>query len=255
MGTAEGVLAEARRHIGYKSVGINPFNAWYGWNGYEPWCNAFIAYCADRSGNGGVIGKYAWVPGQIAFFKNKGQLHQPSGVPRAGDIVFFCWCGKREGDHVGLVESVTSTSINTIEGNVGGYPGSVLRRSFKLTDASIIGYGRPAYSPGSVQALMSLDDVALAVIAGRYGNGAARAAALTAAGYDPAAVQARVNEIIVGGVKPATSPPSAVAIDFLAREVIAGLWGNGWARAERLIAAGHDYDAVQARVNDILLAG
>lgn len=36
----------------------------------------------------------------------------------------------------------------------------------------------------------------------------------------------------------------------LADEVIAGKWGNGAERKERLTAAGYDYDAVQAIVND-----
>jgi hypothetical protein len=41
-------------------------------------------------------------------------------------------------------------------------------------------------------------------------------------------------------------------VDELAREVIAGKWGNGSERKRRLTQAGHDYDAVQARVNAIL---
>lgn len=38
----------------------------------------------------------------------------------------------------------------------------------------------------------------------------------------------------------------------VAREVIAGLWGNGGERVRRLLAAGHDYAAVQRRVNELL---
>lgn len=41
-------------------------------------------------------------------------------------------------------------------------------------------------------------------------------------------------------------------VDELAREVIAGDWGNGEERYERLTAAGYDYYAVQKRVNEIL---
>lgn len=44
----------------------------------------------------------------------------------------------------------------------------------------------------------------------------------------------------------------AVSVDTLAREVIAGRWGNGNERKERLSAAGFDYEAVQSRVNQIL---
>lgn len=41
-------------------------------------------------------------------------------------------------------------------------------------------------------------------------------------------------------------------VDELAREVIAGKWGNGIDRKNRLTAAGHDYSAVQKRVNEML---
>ena len=41
-------------------------------------------------------------------------------------------------------------------------------------------------------------------------------------------------------------------VDELAKEVLAGSWGNGEARKQRLTAAGYDYSAVQAKVNAIL---
>ena len=41
-------------------------------------------------------------------------------------------------------------------------------------------------------------------------------------------------------------------IDALARQCIRGDWGNGQERYDKLIAAGHDYDKVQAKVNQIL---
>ena len=41
-------------------------------------------------------------------------------------------------------------------------------------------------------------------------------------------------------------------VDDIAREVIAGKWGNGSERKRRLIQAGYDAAAVQQRVNDLL---
>lgn len=38
----------------------------------------------------------------------------------------------------------------------------------------------------------------------------------------------------------------------IALEVLAGLWGNGQDRKDRLLAAGYDYDEVQKEVNEIL---
>lgn len=42
------------------------------------------------------------------------------------------------------------------------------------------------------------------------------------------------------------------SIDTIAREVIAGDWGNGQYRIDRLTEAGYDYTAVQSKVNEIL---
>ena len=47
------------------------------------------------------------------------------------------------------------------------------------------------------------------------------------------------------------TPPKRT-VDQLAYEVIAGLWGSGDSRVKALKEAGHDYDAVQKRVNEIL---
>ena len=42
------------------------------------------------------------------------------------------------------------------------------------------------------------------------------------------------------------------SVDELTAEVIRGDWGNGETRKQRLTAAGYDYAAVQAKVNEIL---
>ena len=51
--------------------------------------------------------------------------------------------------------------------------------------------------------------------------------------------------------KPA-APVAGKSVDELAKEVIRGDWGNGQDRINRLTAAGYNYNAVQARVDEIL---
>lgn len=51
---------------------------------------------------------------------------------------------------------------------------------------------------------------------------------------------------------PVPEPTPSKSVDELAQEVITGLWGNQPERQQRLEAAGYDYYAVQARVNEIL---
>ncbi len=107
--------------------------------------------------------------------------------------------------------------------------------------------GRSVYPVASAPS-KSVDTLVREVIAGNWGNGQDRVNRLTSAGYDYNAVQNRVNEILSGG----SNSPSGKSIDTLAREVIRGDWGNGQDRKNRLERAGHDYDAVQKRVNELL---
>lgn len=91
------------------------------------------------------------------------------------------------------------------------------------------------------------EEVAKEVIAGKWGNGEDRKQRLTAAGYNYSLIQAKVNELM--GAKTTVSSKS---IDELAQEVIQGKWGNGEERKNRLISAGYDYSAVQAKVNELM---
>ena len=91
------------------------------------------------------------------------------------------------------------------------------------------------------------EELAKEVIAGKWGNGEDRKQRLTAAGYNYSLIQAKVNELM--GAKTTVSSKS---IDELAREVIQGKWGNGEERKNRLISAGYDYSAVQAKVNELM---
>ena len=91
------------------------------------------------------------------------------------------------------------------------------------------------------------EEVAEEVIAGKWGNGEDRKQRLTAAGYNYSLIQAKVNELM--GAKTTVSSKS---INELAQEVIQGKWGNGEERKNRLISAGYDYSAVQAKVNELM---
>ena len=57
-------------------------------------------------------------------------------------IIFFDWGNNGTIDHVGIVESVSGGTVNTIEGNSGD---KVARRSYSIGSSNIYGYGVPAY--------------------------------------------------------------------------------------------------------------
>lgn len=60
------------------------------------------------------------------------------------------------------------------------------------------------------------------------------------------------NCIVSAAAGSSNSKPAKKSIDEIAQEVIAGKWGNGQDRFNKLKAAGYDGDAVQNKVNEIL---
>lgn len=140
------------------------------------------------------------------YYKQHGQFYGPGTVPEPADQIFFTYAAG-EVSHTGIVEKVVGNTIYTIEGNTSD---GVYRRSYKVGSSAIYGYGRPKWEDGgadagtdtNVPATLSegktVDELAREVIAGMWGVGETRKQKLTAAGYDAAAVQKRVNEIILG---------------------------------------------------------
>ncbi len=90
-------------------------------------------------------------------------------------------------------------------------------------------------------------EVAQEVLKGKWGNGQERKKKLTQAGYNYNKVQAKVNELVGG-----KSTPAKKSNEEIAKEVIAGKWGNGAARKTKLEKAGYNYSVIQALVNKLL---
>ena len=114
------------------------------------------------------------------------------------------------------------------------------------------------------------------IIRGEWGNGDERANRLLNSGYNPVEVQTAVNRFLVGEDWESINSEddnnerkqkesnrnsnytetglraNNQNIDSIAAEVIQGDWGNGEERKERLEQAGYDYDAVQAKVNELM---
>lgn len=90
--------------------------------------------------------------------------------------------------------------------------------------------------------------VAQEVLAGAWGNNPERKQRLEAAGYNYNAIQ----DIVNGKVGPAPAKPARLSNEQVADQVLAGAWGNGPDRRNRLVGAGYDYNAVQSIVNQKL---
>ena len=120
------------------------------------WCDVFVDWCFTQA-YGADAGRMllcqplrsagAGVKWSASYYKSKGQYF--TDVPHVGDQIFF---GK-EGSytHTGLVYEVAKGKVYTVVGNTSAGKeiipngGSVCKKSYSVTNARIMGYGRPAY--------------------------------------------------------------------------------------------------------------
>lgn len=179
--------------------------------------------------------------------------------PKPGDQIFFSTAhSKSNVSHTGLVEKVDGSKVYTIEGNTSD---RVARRSYYLSDSYIVGYGRPAYDaePGNTNtgsqtpSSGTTSEVTYTVVAG---DTLSKIAAKYGTTYQKLAAYNGITNpnIIRVGQKikiPGTPAPKKTNAE-IAKEVIAGKWGNGADRKKRLEAAGYDYNAIQQAVNAAL---
>lgn len=107
------------------------------------WCQSFIAWCAKQAGvSSSVIKRTAGTIDAMDFFKSQQVWQGNSYTPQSGDIIYFRSSSSNSGYHVGIVESVSGSTIHTIEGN---YSNKVARHSVSVGASSIVGYGVPNY--------------------------------------------------------------------------------------------------------------
>lgn len=222
----------------------------------DEWCDTCVSAAAIKAGAVDIIGTECGCEEHVKIFKSKGiWIEDGTITPQPGDIILFNWDDNTQpndgySDHIGYVESVSGKTITTIEGNKGE---AVARRTLSVGAGNIRGYARPKYSgsssggntSSSTSPKKSVSEIADEVIAGKWGNGEARKNAITAAGYNYSEVQAAVNAKLSGSGTTASKKSNAE----IAKEVIAGKWGNGTDRKKKLEAAGYEYMAIQAEVN------
>lgn len=141
-GTGSGAIVAVA--LTQEGNGGDTYWSWYGFSGRVEWCACFVSWCADQCGyiDSGVIPRFSLCSDGVDWFSARGQFQDGSYVPAAGDIIFFDWGNDGTIDHVGIVESVSGGTVNTIEGNSGDI---CARRSYSIGSASIYGYGVPAY--------------------------------------------------------------------------------------------------------------
>ena len=152
------------------------------------------------------------------YFKDKKQFDNNASV---GDQIFF-YDNKGEINHTGIVYKVEGGYVYTVEGNSGD---EVKTHRYAASNKKIAGYGHPAWK----EEAETIADTA--------------PTKPTPVG-DPVAIDPKPIQ------KPQNTPLKSE--DEIAREIIAGKWGNGAERKQRLTEAGYNYESVQAIVNKLL---
>lgn len=158
-GTPQTMIAEARKHIGYRETGENDtmFNRWLGpIAGYKhdgfgyPWCHSFLSYCLAQSDNAGVAPRTASCVAGVGWFQQRGRY---SSTPNVGDLVYY---GPNGGTHTELVIGVSADTIRTIGGNTSGsldgktfFNGDGVYEKTVKRSSRIHGFGHPEYSAGA----------------------------------------------------------------------------------------------------------
>lgn len=146
-GTVSDILSIAKKEIGYKESPANSnktkFGAWYGLDGYA-WCVMFVQWVFHQGGVSLPM-KTASCTQLMNSAKTAGMWVTSGYQP--GDVVIYDWGGDKVPDHCGIVESVSGSSVVTIEGNtsVGNDSdgGEVMRRT--RSTSQILGAVRPVY--------------------------------------------------------------------------------------------------------------
>lgn len=221
----------------------------------DAWCATYGSAIAIALGYTDIIPTECSCNKQIALWKELGRWQEDDAyVPSAGDYIYYDWDDNGSGncvggsEHVGIVISVYNNKITVIEGNKNN---SVATRVLNANGRYIRGYGLPNYASKAKAmdvAVLTIEEIAKQVIAGKWGNGVDRKNKLEDAGYSYSEVQVAVNAILKGN----TVPTVTKSVTEVAKEVVKGLWGNGADRKKRLEAAGYSYSAVQKKVNELL---
>lgn len=228
-------------------------------NGYD-WCDVFVDWlfyqlCGKDSKKAqaiicqtGDLGAGCVFSAQ--YYKNAKRYYTSN--PKVGDQVFF-----GDYEHTGIVEKVSGKKITTIEGNTGN---QVKRCTHKVGDGYVTGFGRPKYDAETKTTTTKKETTtktatytvkkgdAMWSIAQKYGISTADLVELNPKIKNP-------SKIYIGqkiNVPDTSSKTTLKSVTEIAKEVIAGKWGNGFTRKKKLTAAGYDYDKVQKKVNELL---
>lgn len=269
----EKILELARTQIGVSEQPKGSNNVVYNTDYYGgavhgddfPWCCVFIWWLFWKSNLSALFcggQKTAWCPFVANYAKQHSQWVTQGYKP--GDLFLYDWNGDGMADHIGLCTEWFGYYGTTIEGNAGEMVSRLTRYSNEIMGAYRPAYGEDNNVPttpttpvatdtnvGDKYTVQSGDN--LTAIAARFGTTVQELCRINGI--------TNPNLIYVGQVlklrgesdsAPKEEEPTESDITKIARDVIAGKYGNGLMRRIRL---GSKYSEVQKEVNRLLLGG
>lgn len=209
------------------------------------WCAAFVSADAILAFGIDKAKKYFPLSANCVTIITKAKkmgifVENDAYKAKPGDWLLYDWDeksskgdNKNSPDHVGIVESVSNNVMTIIEGNFRQASGTrvVAERKVAVNGLHIRGFVTPKYSamatkPKKTEKKKSVDQIAQEVIDGKWGTGENREKKLIAAGYDYAAVQKKVNELMAKkepAKKKKKTPVSKKIVNLAAKQL-----GNGY---------------------------
>lgn len=108
----------------------NKFNDWIGAN--NAWCGVFVAWAASASGHADAAPQRDGWSGTLSDLRSSGALKKGRSGLKPGAMVLFDYMndGVDRATHIGLVVSVSGSTIRTIEGNTTNGTGNPQRGVF-----------------------------------------------------------------------------------------------------------------------------
>ena len=116
----------------------------------DAWCATFVSAVFIRAGLTDIAPTECSCPKMIELYKKKGRwVENDNHKPQPGDVIMYDWQDSGAGDntgnpdHVGIVYSVSGTTLKIIEGNISN---RVDFRTLQVGGKYIRGYCTPDYS-------------------------------------------------------------------------------------------------------------
>lgn len=226
----EKVVQQARAWIGRKEADgshreiIDIYNAHkplprgYAVKYTDAWCATFVSAVAIRCGVTKIIPLECGCGQMLILFKILGELVEDDAyLPKPGDVIFYDWQDSGVGDNTGWPDHVGI--VEKVEGN---------------TITVIEGNKNDAVGRRTLQ------------VNGRY---------IRAYGVPKYKDAGDAQTAKPANAPTESAPAQRMSVEEAARGVIAGKYGNGEERRKAIETLGLNYDAVQARVNVILMEG